>query len=284
MGIELKDLMQWDRTNLNIDVIRQGAVLSQTRKLDMCMPFTEKEIRDALFSTPNVKSPGPNGFSSGFFKSTWHMTWLLICEAIQEFFKTGEMPAFISATKLMVLPKADPTTLHHIMAALQVFHDCFGLTANLYKSQIVMGGCSPELRAHCLCITGFSTSKFPIRYLGVPITASRLSKIECQGLIDKITTRIRGWTSRNLSFAGKTVLINTAEENDQHLFFECEYAWTVWNDLQRWWPISISSNIQQNYIKGLQKYRGAKAKKSITYLVFTATIYHIWKMRNETIF
>jgi len=71
----------------------------------MCMPFTEEEIRHALFSIPNVKSPGPDGFSGGFFKSTRHMTRSLICEAIYQFFKTGEMPAFISATKLTVLPK-----------------------------------------------------------------------------------------------------------------------------------------------------------------------------------
>jgi len=113
------------------------------------------------------------------------------------------------AEDLIMFRKADLTTLHHIMIALQLFYDCSGLTANLYKSQIVLGGCSSELEAHCLRITVFSASKFPIKYLGVPITTRRLSKIECQGPIDKITTRIRGWTSRKLSFVGRTLLINT---------------------------------------------------------------------------
>jgi len=40
----------------------------------LCAPFTDQEIKIALFSIPNIKSPGPDGFSSGYFKATWHIT------------------------------------------------------------------------------------------------------------------------------------------------------------------------------------------------------------------
>ena len=48
-----------------------------------------------------------------------------------------------------------------------------------------------------------------MRYLGVPITASKLSKLECHILVDKITGKMKQWSIRNLSFAGGAQLINT---------------------------------------------------------------------------
>ena len=64
--------------------------------------------------------------------------------------------------------------------------DCAGLKENLGKSQLVLGGCPSALQDQCLQITGLSESHFPINYLGMPITVSRLTKIECRGLVEKI--------------------------------------------------------------------------------------------------
>jgi len=74
-------------------------------QLELCMPFTDTEIKEAMFSIQNHKSPGPDGFSSGFFKSSWNLTGPLVCAMVRKFFQTGSMPPFISATKLIVLPK-----------------------------------------------------------------------------------------------------------------------------------------------------------------------------------
>ncbi|KAJ8422631.1 hypothetical protein Cgig2_001140 [Carnegiea gigantea] len=48
-----------------------------------------------------------------------------------------------------------------------------------------------------------------MKYLGVPISASRFSKIECHQLVDKILGKMRQWSTRNLSFAGRALLVNT---------------------------------------------------------------------------
>ena len=63
-----------------------------------------------MLSIPNTKSPWPDGFSSGFFKATWHITGALVCNAIQNFFLTGHMPHFLGETKLVLIPKVlNPT-------------------------------------------------------------------------------------------------------------------------------------------------------------------------------
>ena len=48
-----------------------------------------------------------------------------------------------------------------------------------------------------------------MRYLGVPVTASRLSKVECRGLVEKIMGKIRLWATKSISFAGRAQLLNS---------------------------------------------------------------------------
>ena len=48
-----------------------------------------------------------------------------------------------------------------------------------------------------------------MKYLGVPITASRLSKLECGTLMEKIVGKIRLWATKSISFAGKVQLLNS---------------------------------------------------------------------------
>src|SRR3954464_8521260 len=38
---------------------------------DLEAPFDENEIKEAVFSLPFVKAPGPDGFIGAFFKSCW---------------------------------------------------------------------------------------------------------------------------------------------------------------------------------------------------------------------
>ncbi|KAJ8429682.1 hypothetical protein Cgig2_004481 [Carnegiea gigantea] len=45
-----------------------GNTLSIKRQLELCHPFTHQEIKDAIFSIPNTKYPGHDGYLSDFLK------------------------------------------------------------------------------------------------------------------------------------------------------------------------------------------------------------------------
>ncbi|KAJ8427052.1 hypothetical protein Cgig2_020910 [Carnegiea gigantea] len=51
-------------------VINAGSILSFEQQVAMCTEFSDKEIKETMFSIPNIESPGPNGYNSGFYKST----------------------------------------------------------------------------------------------------------------------------------------------------------------------------------------------------------------------
>jgi len=48
-----------------------------------------------------------------------------------------------------------------------------------------------------------------MRYLGVLITASKLSQLEYRTLVEKILGKIRQWSTRSFSFAGRPQLLES---------------------------------------------------------------------------
>ncbi|KAK4390843.1 hypothetical protein Sango_2147600 [Sesamum angolense] len=58
-------------------------------------------------------------------------------------------------------------------------------------------------------VLGFQEGFLPVRYLGVPLISSRLKIADCKPLIDKLDSRIAGWSHLNLSFAGRAQLIQS---------------------------------------------------------------------------
>ncbi|KAJ8419461.1 hypothetical protein Cgig2_005509 [Carnegiea gigantea] len=93
------------RSSIDLEVIKAGPVLSIEHQQALIVEFSTLDIKEALFSIPNTKSPGPNGFNSGFYKSLWDSSGPLLTAVVKEFFKTGMIPIFLSATKLIVIPK-----------------------------------------------------------------------------------------------------------------------------------------------------------------------------------
>jgi len=98
------------RPQLDPNVIRLGNTLTVEQQMKLCAPFTDQKIKSAMFSIPNTKSPGPDGFNSGFFKATWPITREFVREVIQHFFSTSTMPSFLGETKLVLHPKVPNPT------------------------------------------------------------------------------------------------------------------------------------------------------------------------------
>lgn len=93
--------------------------------------------------------------------------------------------------------------------SLDTFSSWSGLVPNRNKSDVFLLGGSSSLQRNILSTFGFQEGKLPIRYLGVPIISSRLTKTDCTELINRITARVQSWTHRFLSFAGRLQLIRS---------------------------------------------------------------------------
>ncbi|XP_074271245.1 uncharacterized protein LOC141595173 [Silene latifolia] len=90
---------------LDTDFIQLSPTVSREAADILILPITNEEIKTALFTIGSDKSPGPDGFSSAFFKHSWPLIGETFCKAVHSFFSTGRMSKQANSTLLALIPK-----------------------------------------------------------------------------------------------------------------------------------------------------------------------------------
>ncbi|XP_074271506.1 uncharacterized protein LOC141595438 [Silene latifolia] len=127
----------------NAKIIKKEAICTDAHWALLLKPITDAEIKAAIFSIPEHKSPGPDGYSSAFYKDSWSIIGDEVCNAIKDVFRSGKLLRQLNATILTLIPKC------------------------------------------------------------------RLKKNDCVILNNKIVDRIRSLGAKNLSYAGRLVLVSS---------------------------------------------------------------------------
>ncbi|XP_074306260.1 uncharacterized protein LOC141641499 [Silene latifolia] len=56
---------------VHFPTVRTGPIITDAHIPLLLAPVTDREIKESIFSIPSIKSPGPDGFTSQFYKDTW---------------------------------------------------------------------------------------------------------------------------------------------------------------------------------------------------------------------
>ncbi|KAL0300099.1 UNVERIFIED_CONTAM: hypothetical protein Sangu_3139400 [Sesamum angustifolium] len=113
------------------------------------------------------------------------------------------------ADDVLLFCKAHLPSIKVLTNTLTEFATLSGLKVNPAKSQIILSSSVQQERQQILEYLGFHEGSLPIRYLGIPLTSSRLTIADCRPLIDKVDARLAGWNNQNLSYAGRLQLIKS---------------------------------------------------------------------------
>ncbi|KAL9690876.1 hypothetical protein QQ045_011288 [Rhodiola kirilowii] len=111
------------------------------------------------------------------------------------------------ADDIIIFSKADLGSLMKIKDALSLFHSWSGLEVNGSKSAIYFGGCGGEDQTILSMAVGMQNGQLPFSYLGVMLDGRSLRRIAYDGIITKMTAKIKSWSNRCLSYAGRLVLV-----------------------------------------------------------------------------
>ncbi|GJZ35720.1 hypothetical protein Tco_0581537 [Tanacetum coccineum] len=79
--------------------------LPVSEALNLVRSVSNEEIKLALFDIDGNKAPGPDGFSSQFFKDSWSVVGDDVCKAVRDFFSNGKLLKEINATVISLVPK-----------------------------------------------------------------------------------------------------------------------------------------------------------------------------------
>ncbi|KAL2933146.1 hypothetical protein RDABS01_016265 [Bienertia sinuspersici] len=100
------------RTQVNPEVVQLGVILTDQHKKLLSCKFTDKEIKQAMFSIPSNKAPGLDGYNSQFFKTAWPIVGKDVIQAVRDFFVNRKLLKEVSITTLTMVPKVQtPSTV-----------------------------------------------------------------------------------------------------------------------------------------------------------------------------
>lgn len=126
----------------------------------------------------------------------------------------------------------DITTIREI---LNFFGSTSGLHTNLQKSLIAPIACNAEQVQNIQGILPAQIAVFPIQYLGLPLSVTRLKKSHFQSLIDKVAASIPTWKAPLMNKAGRLTTVKAVMSAIcVHSFISLKVPDWVLHEIDKW--------------------------------------------------
>lgn len=113
------------------------------------------------------------------------------------------------ADDVLLFCRGDIMSVDMMLKVIQNFSQTTGLVVNSSKCKVYFGGVDNDTKQKILSLSTFGEGSLPVRYLGVPLSSKKLNVSHYLPLIDKIMARVKHWTSKLLSIAGRIQLVRS---------------------------------------------------------------------------
>jgi hypothetical protein len=106
---------------------------------------------------------------------------------------------------LFLHPVAEDISL--VTAILEVFGEASGLCNNVQKSSVFPIRCSDNEKTVVQQFLPCELLDFPCRYLGLPLSLKKLTRLQLQPIIDKIADQLPSWKADLFTKPGRKILV-----------------------------------------------------------------------------
>ncbi|KAL2252686.1 UNVERIFIED_CONTAM: hypothetical protein Sindi_0063300 [Sesamum indicum] len=146
-----QNLLVGNRRQITLDIgsLRPWAryILSNEEAGHLILAFTPDDVKQAVFDIADDKAPGPDGYSSRFFKAAWPVVGQEVTKAVLEFFGTGKLLKQVNSTLLALIPKRLSVVLDKIISPCQgAFIPGRSIGDNILLAQELLTGYNQDLQ------------------------------------------------------------------------------------------------------------------------------------------
>ena len=117
------------------------------------------------------------------------------------------------ADDTIVCLKDDINVARNMKLLLYLYEMISGLKINFDKSEVLLINGDDEKTLQYADLFNYQIGSFPIKYLGVPVSPSRLHVVDWVPLIEKNEKKLTAWKGSSLSIAARATLINSSLSN-----------------------------------------------------------------------
>jgi mannosylglycoprotein endo-beta-mannosidase len=111
------------------------------------------------------------------------------------------------ADDVVVFAKPSMEELQVVYGIIACFGKASGLVVNLQKSTAIPIRCTPQIVEEIAPVLACPIGKFPCRYLGLPLSLTKLRRCDVQPLVDKLAKQLPFWKARLLTREGRVVYV-----------------------------------------------------------------------------
>lgn len=112
--------------------------------------------------------------------------------------RQAKLRSSLYADDAALFANPSPSELERLQKILRLFAECSGLKVNMTKTEIFPIRMQESMVHNIIQNFLGKISKFPGKYLGLPLHTRKLRRVDAQPLIDKIGARLPGWKGKFL--------------------------------------------------------------------------------------
>ncbi|GJZ12967.1 RNA-directed DNA polymerase, eukaryota, partial [Tanacetum coccineum] len=111
--------------------------LSGDQQIELERDVSKEEIKKAVWDCGTDKSPGPDGFSFGFYRHFWKLIENDMFEAVQQFFTNGEIPKGCNSSFIALIPKIPDANLVKDFRPITLIGSMYKIIAKILANRLV---------------------------------------------------------------------------------------------------------------------------------------------------
>ncbi|GJV44979.1 RNA-directed DNA polymerase, eukaryota [Tanacetum coccineum] len=111
--------------------------ISLEKQSELEHEVSREELKQAVWDCGTDKSPGPDGFTFGFFRKFWHLIEEDIFEAVHYFFCHGNIPSGCNSSFITLIPKIPDANLVKDFRPISLIGGIYKIIAKILSNRLV---------------------------------------------------------------------------------------------------------------------------------------------------